>query len=278
MSLRLPSLSLAWLTRLSWSWRFTWVYLTLILFIPVIALFLKAASLPIGRIWELATQPIAVAAYEVTFLLSFIAALINGVFGVIIAWVLTRYDFPGKKLFDSLIDLPFALPTAVAGLTLATVYSGNGWIGQFLEPFGIQVAFSRLGVLLAMIFISLPFVVRTVEPLLLEMEPEAEEAAASLGASPSQTFWRVILPPILPGVLAGVAQGFSRAVGEFGSVVIISGNLPFDDLIAPVLIFERLEQYDYAGATVIGSVLLLFSLAILFVINALQNWSSRYNG
>ncbi|QFZ91147.2 sulfate ABC transporter permease subunit CysT [Synechococcus elongatus] len=278
MSLRLPSLSLAWLTRLSWSWRFTWVYLTLILFVPVIALFLKAASLPIGRIWELATQPIALAAYQVTFGLSLAAAALNGVFGVIIAWVLTRYDFPGKKLFDSFIDLPFALPTAVAGLTLATVYSSEGWIGQFFEPFGIQVAFTRWGVLLAMVFISLPFVVRTVEPLLLELEVEAEEAAASLGASPAQTFWRVILPPILPGVLAGVAQGFSRAVGEFGSVVIISGNLPFDDLIAPVLIFERLEQYDYAGATVIGSVLLLFSLVILFVINALQNWSSRYNG
>ncbi|AZB73242.1 sulfate ABC transporter permease subunit CysT [Synechococcus elongatus] len=278
MSLRLPSLSLAWLTRLSWSWRFTWVYLTLILFVPVIALFLKAASLPIGRIWELATQPIALAAYQVTFGLSLAAAALNGVFGVIIAWVLTRYDFPGKKLFDSFIDLPFALPTAVAGLTLATVYSSEGWIGQFFEPFGVQIAFTRWGVLLAMVFISLPFVVRTVEPLLLELEVEAEEAAASLGASPAQTFWRVILPPILPGVLAGVAQGFSRAVGEFGSVVIISGNLPFDDLIAPVLIFERLEQYDYAGATVIGSVLLLFSLVILFVINALQNWSSRYNG
>ncbi|BAD80598.1 sulfate transport system permease protein [Synechococcus elongatus PCC 6301] len=278
MSLRLPSLSFTWLTRLSWSWRFTWVYLTLILFIPIIALFLKSASLPLGRIWELATQPVAVAAYEVTFGLSLAAAALNGVFGVIIAWVLTRYDFPGKKLFDSFIDLPFALPTAVAGLTLATVYSDKGWIGQFIAPFGVQIAFTRWGVLLAMVFISLPFVMRTVEPLLLELEVEAEEAAASLGASPSETFWRVILPPILPGVLAGVAQGFSRAVGEFGSVVIISGNLPFDDLIAPVLIFERLEQYDYAGATVIGSVLLLFSLVILFVISALQNWSSRYNG
>lgn len=265
-------------THLSWPWRITWLYLTFMLFLPMTALFLKASSLKPAEIWAIATDPVAVSAYEVTFFTALVAAAINGVAGLATAWVLVRYEFPGRRLLDAMIDLPFALPTAVAGLTLSTVYSNVGWIGSLLEPFGIKVSFTRLGVLVAMIFISLPFVVRTVQPVLQEVEPEMEEAAWSLGASDWQTFWRVVLPPLLPAVLTGVALGFSRAVGEFGSVVIISGNLPYQDLIAPVLVFQRLEQFDYAGATVIGAVLLLISLAALLVINLLQAWGRRYDG
>jgi sulfate transport system permease protein len=196
--------------------------------------------------------------------------------GTLLAWILVRYQFPGRKLFDAAIDLPFALPTSVAGLVLATVYSDNGWIGQLFAPFGIKIAFTRLGVFVAMLFISLPFVVRTLQPVLQEMEREVEEAAWSLGASQLQTFWKVILPPIIPPILTGIALGFSRAVGEYGSVVIVSSNIPFKDLIAPVLVFQKLEQYDYEGATVIGTVLLLASLLILFIINLLQQWGRRY--
>jgi sulfate/thiosulfate transport system permease protein len=223
-----------------------------------------------------ATDVIALKTYEVTFTTAAIAALIDGVFGTIIAWILVRYDFPLKKFIDASIDLPFALPTAVAGLTLATVYSDNGWLGQLLSPLGIKVAFTRLGVGIAMIFISLPFVVRTVQPVLSELEKEVEESAWCFGSSALQTFVRVILPPLLPAILTGVALGFSRAVGEYGSVVIISSNTPFKDLIAPVLIFQRLEQYDYQGATVIGTVLLIASFPILLFINLLQSWSNRY--
>lgn len=248
------------------------------LFLPMAALFLKASSLKPAEIWAIATDPVALSAYEVTFFTALVAAAINGVAGLATAWVLVRYDFPGRRLLDAMIDLPFALPTAVAGLTLSTVYSNVGWIGSLLAPFGIKVSFTRLGVLVAMIFISLPFVVRTVQPVLQEVEPEMEEAAWSLGASDWQTFWRVVLPPLLPALLTGVALGFSRAVGEFGSVVIISGNLPYQDLIAPVLVFQRLEQFDYAGATVIGAVLLLISLVALLVINLLQAWGRRYDG
>lgn len=185
-------------------------------------------------------------------------------------------NFPAKKIIDASVDLPFAIPTSVAGLVLATVYSENGWIGQIFAPFGIRIAFTRLGVFVAMLFISLPFVIRTLQPVLQEMETEVEEAAWSLGASEKQTFVRVILPPLLPPILTGVALGFSRAVGEYGSVVIVSSNIPFNDLIAPVLVFQRLEQYDYAGATVIGTVLLIISLVILLVINLLQQWGRRY--
>ncbi|HEY9667340.1 MAG TPA: sulfate ABC transporter permease subunit CysT, partial [Coleofasciculaceae cyanobacterium] len=192
------------------------------------------------------------------------------------AWVLVRYDFPFKRFIDAVIDLPFALPTSVAGLTLATVYSENGWIGSLLAPFGIKVAFTRLGVGVAMLFISLPFVVRTLQPVLQEMEKEMEEAAWSLGATQLQTFWYVVLPPLLPAILTGVALGFSRAVGEYGSIVIVAANIPFKDLIAAVLIFQRLEQYDYSGATVIGTVLLVISLLILLLINFLQAWGRRY--
>jgi sulfate transport system permease protein len=263
--------------HLPWTWRITLGYLAVMLLMPITALFLKASTLPGDKFWAIATSPLALATYNVTFTTAILAALLNGVFGTLIAWVLVRYDFPLKKLFDATVDLPFALPTAVAGLTLATVYSDNGWIGSFLAPLGIKISFTRGGVWVAMIFISLPFVIRTVEPVLQEMERDVEEAAWSLGASQWETFWKVIIPPLFPTILTGVALGFSRAVGEYGSIVIISSNTPFQDLIAPVLIFQRLEQYDYAGATVIGVVLLIISLVLLLGINFLQAWARRYD-
>lgn len=264
------------LNQFSWPWRITIGYMTIMLLLPVSALILKASTEKPADFWRIATSPVALATYDVTFVTAFITALINGVFGVLIAWVLVRYDFPGKRIIDAAIDLPFALPTSVAGLTLATVYSENGWIGSLLAPFGIKVAFTRLGVAMAMIFISLPFVVRTLQPVLQEMEREVEEAAWSLGASQWETFWRVVLPPLFPAILTGVSLGFSRAVGEYGSVVIVASNIPYKDLIASVLIIQRLEQYDYSGATVIGTVLLAISLLILLAINLLQSWGRRY--
>lgn len=246
------------------------------LLLPISAMILKASTTSPAEFWRIATSPIALSAYNVTFVTALVAALIDGLFGTLIAWVLVRYTFPLKKAIDASVDLPFALPTAVAGLTLATVYSENGWIGSLLAPFGIKVSFTRLGVMVAMIFISLPFVVRTVQPVLIEMEKDTEEAAWSLGASEWQTFWRVLLPPLFPAIFTGVALGFARAVGEYGSTVIIASNTPFKDLIAPVLIFQRLEQYDYVGATVLGTVLLVISLALLFAINFLQAWGKRY--
>jgi sulfate/thiosulfate transport system permease protein len=264
------------LSRISIPWRITIAYLSIMLVLPIVALFAKAATAKPADFWRIATAPVSLSAYEVTFVTALICALINGVFGTLIAWVLTRYDFPFKRAIEAAVDLPFALPTSVAGLTLATVYSQTGWIGQLFAPFGIKISFTRLGVGMAMLFISLPFVVRTVQPVLREMEKDVEEAAWSLGASQGETFWRVTLPPLVPAILTGVALGFSRAVGEYGSTVIISSNTQFKDLIAPVLIFQRLEQYDYAGATVIGVVLLLISLVLLFVINLLQAWGRRY--
>ncbi|WP_224087500.1 sulfate ABC transporter permease subunit CysT [Nostoc sp. MS1] len=263
--------------NLPWTWRITIAYLTVMLFAPVIAMFLKASTETPSEFWRIATSEIALATYNVTFVTSLLAALLNGVFGTLIAWVLVRYDFPLKRIVDATVDLPFALPTSVAGLTLATVYSDNGWIGSLLTPLGIKVSFTRLGVWVAMVFISLPFIVRTVQPVLQEVEHDVEEAAWSLGASQWQTFWKVILPPLFPSILTGVALGFSRAVGEYGSTVIISSNTPYEDLIAPVLIFQRLEQYDYSGATVIGVVLLTISLVLLLGINLLQAWSRRYD-
>ncbi|MGV0104364.1 sulfate ABC transporter permease subunit CysT [Nostoc sp. DSM 114160] len=265
------------LERVSWTWVITIVYLTVMLLIPITAMFLKAATEPPSRFWAIATSDIALATYNVTFVTAIFAALLNGVFGTLIAWVLVRYDFPFKRLIDATVDLPFALPTSVAGLTLATVYSDNGWLGSLLAPLGIKISFTRTGVAVAMIFISLPFIVRTVQPVLQEMEHEIEEAAWCLGASQWQTFWKVILPPLFPTILTGIALGFSRAVGEYGSTVIISSNTPFQDLIAPVLIFQRLEQYDYSGATVIGIVLLSISLVLLLAINFLQAWARRYD-
>jgi sulfate transport system permease protein len=258
-------------------WLVTLAYLMVMLFLPVAALLLKASTLSPEKIWTIATAPIAISTYDVTFLTALAAAAVNGIAGLATAWILVRYNFPGKRILDGAIDLPFALPTAVAGLTIATVYSPNGWIGSLLAPLGIKVAFTRLGVFVAMLFISLPFVVRTVQPVLLEMEREIEEAAWTLGATQWQTFCRVVLPPLMPAILTGVALGFARAVGEYGSVVIVAGNLPFQDLITPVLIFQRLEQYDYAGATVIGTVMLLVSLVMLLGINLLQAWGRRYD-
>jgi len=271
VSRRSPSLKLP-----SIPWLVTFGYLFLMLLLPTAALILRTFTLSPAEIWRIATSPVALSAYDVTFMTALFAGLTNGIAGLIIAWVLVRYDFPGKRLIDAFIDLPFALPTAVAGLTLATVYSENGWIGSLFAPLGIKIAFTRWGVFLAMLFISLPFVIRTVQPVLQEAEREVEEAAWSLGADEWQTFWRVVLPPILPAVLTGIALGFARAVGEYGSVVIVASNIPFKDLIAPVLIFQRLEQYDYAGATVIGTVMLLISLVMLLAINLLQAWGQRY--
>ncbi len=265
------------LIHMPWTWRIMLGYLVFMLFLPTAAMFLKATALGPTEFWRIASSPIAIATYDVTFTTSLIASLIDGLFGVLIAWVLVRYNFPFKRIIDASIDLPFALPTAVAGLTLATVYSENGWIGSLFAPLGIKIAFTRLGVGIAMMFISLPFVVRTVQPVLMQMEKDTEEAAWSLGASAWQTFWRVLLPPLLPAILTGIALGFSRAVGEYGSTVIVSSNTPFKDLIAPILIFQRLEQYDYTGATVIGMVLLLISLVMLLVINFIQAWGKRYD-
>ena len=268
-----------WFDRIrnsSWTWRITWFYLSAMLFLPLGAMFAKAGSGGWAKFWDVAASPIALSAYDVTFTTSLITALINGVFGTVIAWILVRYDFPGKRIIDASIDLPFALPTSVAGLTLATVYSDNGWIGSLLAPYGIKIAFTRLGVAIAMLFISLPFVVRTVQPVLMEIERDIEEAAWCLGASDWQTFRQVILPPLLPSILTGTALGFSRAVGEYGSTVIIASNTPFKDLIAPVLVFQRLEQYDYAGATTIGVVLLGISLVLLVGINIIQAWGQRH--
>jgi sulfate transport system permease protein len=264
------------ISQVPWTWRIMLGYLSVMLLLPLAAMFLKAATESPADFWRIATSPIALATYDVTFTTSLIAALINGVFGTLLAWVLVRYDFPLKRIVDASVDLPFALPTSVAGLTLATIYSQNGWVGSLVAPFGIKIAFTRLGVGVAMLFISLPFVVRTVQPVLTEMEKDIEEAAWCLGASQLQTFLRVVLPPLLPSILTGVALGFSRAVGEYGSTVIIASNTPFRDLIAPVLIFQRLEQYDYSGATVIGVVLLMISLVMLLAINLLQAWGKRY--
>ncbi len=269
---RLPRLKLP-----SWPWRITWTYLGLILFLPLLGMVLKVSQVSPSQFWEAATSPEALASYRVSFGIALVASLVNGLFGLVIAWALIRCRFPGQRLLDALIDLPFALPTAVAGLALSYVYSEEGWLGKPLyDLFGLKVSFSIYGVAVAMVFISLPFVVRTVEPVLRSLEKEQEEASACLGANPVQTFALVILPQLFPAIMAGIAQGFSRAVGEYGSVVMISSNVPFKDLITPTLIIQKLEEYDFDSATVVGSVMLLFSLVSLVVINALQVWGQRY--
>ncbi len=263
-------------TRISLPWVITIGYLSLILLLPLAALITRSLTIGPVEFWQIATTPLARSTYEITFVTALAAGLINGIMGTLVAWILVRYQFPGRRIFDGVIDIPFAVPTSVAGLVLATIYNDSGWIGQLFAPFGIRIAFTRLGVFVAMLFISLPFIVRTVQPVLLELEPEIEQAAWSLGASEAQTFWRVILPPLIPAILTGMALGLSRAVGEYGSVVIVASSIPFRDLIAPVLVFQKLEQYDYDGATVIGTVLLLVSLILLLLINLLQQWSRRY--
>ena len=254
---------------------FTVLYLSLIVLIPLFATFLKASSLTWPRFWHIVTAPRAVASYELSFGASAIAAGINLVFGLIVAWVLVRYTFPGKRIFDSMVDLPFALPTAVAGIALTAIYSSNGWVGQYLQTLGIKAAYSRLGVVIALTFTGLPFVVRTVQPVLEDLDKEMEEAAASLGAGRWQTITRVILPAIMPAALTGVTMAFARAVGEYGSVVFISGNMPMKTEITPLLIITKLEQYDYAGATAIAVVMLVVSFVMVLTINLMQAWSGR---
>jgi sulfate transport system permease protein len=254
---------------------FTVFYLGLIVLLPLSATFWKASSLGFAEFWDVVTSPRALASYRVTFGLSLLAALVNGVFGVIVAWMLVRYEFPGKKIVDAMVDLPFALPTAVAGIALATLYAPNGWIGQWFNEFGIRVAFTPAGIFIALTFIGLPFVVRTVQPVLEQAEKELEEAAASLGATWWQTVRKVVLPVLYPSILTGVAMAFARAIGEYGSVIFIAGNMPMISEITPLLIVIKLEQYDYAGATALAVVMLVVSFAVLLLINSLQWWSAR---
>lgn len=257
---------------------YTLVYLSLIVLIPLAAVFLRSAELGLSEYWAVVTTPRVLATYRLTFGASLIAALINLVFGLLTAWVLVRYQFVGKKVLDALVDLPFALPTAVAGISLTAIYAPNGWLGQWLEPHGIKVAFTPLGVVVALTFIGLPFVVRTVQPILEDFSAEAEEAAASLGANRWQTFYKVILPAIWPALLTGFSLAFARAVGEYGSVIFIAGNMPMVSEITPLMIITKLEQYDYAGATAIAVVMLVISFALLLIINLLQWWSSHRHG
>jgi sulfate/thiosulfate transport system permease protein len=254
---------------------YTLLYLSLIVLLPLSALFVRSAALPWEKFWHVITEPRVLASYRLTIGASFIGAATNVVFGFIVAWCLVRYRFPGRRLLDALVDLPFALPTAVSGIALTTIYSQHGWLGRHLEPLGIKAAFSPLGITIALTFIGLPFVVRTVQPALEELDDEAEQAAASLGATRWQAFWRVILPSVLPAVVTGFALAFARALGEYGSVVFIAGNMPLKTEITSLLIVTKLEQYDYAGATAIAATMLVASFVILLAINTLQWWVSR---
>lgn len=251
------------------------LYLSLLVLVPLSAVFLKTATMSWPAFWKAVAAPRVLASYRLSFGASFVAALINAVFGLLVAWVLVRYRFPFRKLVDAIVDLPFALPTAVAGIALTAVYAKNGWLGRFLEPLGIHVAFTQLGVMVALTFIGLPFVVRTVQPVLEDLEVEIEEAAVSLGANRWQTFRFVIMPEIWPPLVTGFALAFARALGEYGSVVFISGNMPMKTEIAPLLIITKLEQYDYQGATAIAVVMLASSFCLLLVINLLQKWSQH---
>lgn len=255
---------------------YTLVYLSVIVLLPTAALFLRLLGLSWGEFWQLAVSDRALAAYRLTFGASFVAALLNALFGTLVAWVLVRYEFPGKRLFDALVDLPFALPTAVAGLTLSSLFAANGWLGRWLVPLGIQGAYTRLGVVIALTFIGLPFVVRTLQPVLQSFETEVEEAAATLGAGRWRTFFTIIAPTLLPAVLTGFALAFARAIGEYGSVIFIAGNKPFESEIAPLLIVIRLEEFNYAGAIAIAVVLLALSFVLLAVINLLERWASAW--
>lgn len=251
---------------------FTMFYISLLVILPLSMIFINSVTVEWSKIWETISDPRVVASYKLSFGASFLAAFINVIFGVLIAWVLVRYQFPGRRIIDGLVDLPFALPTAIAGIALTTLYTENGWVGQFLS---FKVAFTPLGITLALTFIGLPFVVRTVQPVLQSLDKETEEASASLGANRSQTFIKVIFPEILPAALTGFALAFARALGEYGSVVFIAGNMPMKTEITPLLIMTKLEQYDYAGATAIAAVMLIFSFTILLIINLLQWWTNR---
>jgi len=256
---------------------FTLAYLSLIVLIPLSAVFFKASSLGPEGFWAAATSPRVLASYRLSFGASLLAAAVNVVFGLMLAWSLVRYSFPGRRIVDALIDLPFALPTAVAGIALTALYAKNGWLGEYLQLVGINVAFTPLGVLVALIFEGVPFVVRTVQPVLEDLDLEFEEAAASLGATRVQTFLRVVLPMLAPALLTGFALAFARAVGEYGSVIFIAGNIPMVSEITPLIIITKLEQYDYAGATAVAAVMLIISFTLLLIINGLQAWSARSN-
>lgn len=257
---------------------YTLLYMGLIVLIPMSALAMRVFSVSWEHFWQTVTDPRVVASYRVSFGLSFLAALLNGVFGVMAAWVLARYRFPGRRILDAMVDLPFALPTAVAGIALTAIYAPNDWIGALLEPYGIRIAFTQIGIFIALTFIGFPFVVRTVQPVILQLSAELEEAAACLGANRWQTFRRVIFPALLPSILTGVTLAYGRAVGEFGSVVFIAGNIPFETEITPLLIISKLEQYDYSGAAALGFVMLCASLVILLISNGLQAWNNSRNG
>ncbi|MFM8798149.1 MAG: sulfate ABC transporter permease subunit CysT [Fluviibacter sp.] len=257
---------------------FTLAYLGLIVLIPLSAVIWKTTDLSWLQFWETISEPRVVASLKLSFGAALIAAAINAFFGMILAWALVRYSFPGKKIVDTLVDLPFALPTAVAGIALTAIYAKNGWLGQFLEPLGLKIAFTPIGIMIALIFIGLPFVVRTVQPVLEDLDKEIEEAAASLGANRAQTIFKVVLPIILPALLTGFALAFARAVGEYGSVIFIAGNLPMVSEIAPLMIITKLEQYDYSGATSIAVVMLILSFILLLVVNTLQAWTAKRTG
>ncbi|MDE2599595.1 MAG: sulfate ABC transporter permease subunit CysT [Rhodocyclaceae bacterium] len=254
---------------------YTLLYLCLVVLIPLSAAFLKTHSMGWEAFWATVTTPRVIASYKLSFGTSLLAGAINAVFGLLVAWVLVRYEFWGRRFIDALVDLPFALPTAVAGIALTSLYAGNGWIGQFFEPYGIRIAFTPLGILVALTFIGLPFVVRTVQPVLEDLETELEEAAASLGADRLQTFLRVILPAVGPALITGFALAFARAVGEYGSVIFIAGNVPMVSEITPLLIITKLEQYDYVGATAIAVSMLVVSFVLLLIINLLQGWTKK---
>jgi sulfate transport system permease protein len=254
------------------------LYLSLIVLIPLSATFIRSLDSGWGHFWAVVTAPRVLASLRLSFGAALLAALVNAAFGLVIAWVLVRYRFPGKRLIDAMVDLPFALPTAVAGIALTALYAPNGWLGRALLPLGIEVAFKPLGVVVALIFIGLPFVVRTLQPVLEELDKDVEQAAATLGASEWQSFVRVILPALWPALLTGFALAFARAVGEYGSVIFIAGNMPMKSEIAPLLIITKLEQYDYSGATAIAVVMLVLSFALMLCINALQNWASTRHG
>lgn len=255
---------------------FTLTYLGLIVLVPLSAVFIRTAGMSWNEFVEAVASPRVLAAYRLSFLASFAAALVNACFGLVVAWVLVRYPFPGKRVVDALVDLPFALPTAVAGIALTQVYAKNGWVGRWLEPYGIKAAYSELGVFIALTFVGLPFVVRTLEPVLAELELEIEEASASLGASRWQTITRVVIPEVMPPLITGFALAFARALGEYGSVVFIAGNMPMRTEIVPLLIITKLEQFDYRGATAIAVVMLVASFTLLLVINLLQKWSRPF--
>ena len=255
---------------------YTVLHLALIVVIPLSGLFFKTAELGLAQFWDLISGERVTHALTISFTTALAAAIINAVFGLIIAWVFVRYDFTGKGLFDAIIDLPFALPTAVAGIALSTLYSGSGWLGSLFNKIGIEIAFTPLGIVIALTFIGLPFVVRSVEPVLRELEKELEEAAASLGANRWQTLYHVVFPTLLPALLSGFALAFARGVGEYGSVIFIAGNVPYVSEVAPLLIVIKLEEYDYAGATAVAAAMLLISFVLLILINALQTWSQRY--